>query len=308
MMALMASCSKEDPIQVQVDDTRYYFEPRPERTDDEALLRRAFYDRYDIHLLFSDTLRHDSICPDFNGDTHYFTERIDMYYSIGNYSAGSTDNTYKLLTTMEQKYKATKYLEEQIQPHFSEHMRPFSWLLVNEIAERTSSYAKWTYPYAITGERCIAIALSTFFKLTPARIPTFTQQVLNIIAVKMAKNNSKALEDFYEVSRKYYRQQFAESSIAADENTRILREAGFFSKGKDSFGSAANGLYPDNDTDVADYVRLTIANTPEAIRSQYADYPLILLKDSIIRNILVERGFIYNPEVPKDLVSDKFNR
>lgn len=305
-MVLLSSCSKEDPIEVQVDDTRYYFEPTPERTDDEALLRRAFYDKYDIHLIFSDTLRHDSICPDFNGDTHYFTECIDMYYSVGNYSSGSTQNTYKLFTNMEQKYKATKYLEEQIQPHFSEHMRPFSWLLVNDIAERTSSTSKWTYPYAITGERCIAIALSTFFKLTPARVPAFTQQVLNIIAAKMAKNNTKALESFYEVSNVYYKQTFTEGDISNDENTKILREAGFFSRGKNAIGNATNGVYPDNEVDVADYVRLTIANTPEAIHKQYADYPLILRKDSIIRNLLEERGFIYNPEVPTDIVTNAF--
>lgn len=303
---VLTSCSAEDPIEVQVDDTRYYFEPKPERTDDEAVLRRAFYDKYDIHLIFNDTLRHDSICLDFNGDTHYFTELIDMYYSVGNYSSGTTTNTYRLLTTMEQKYKATKYLETAIQPHFNERMRPFSWLLVNDISEKTSTSSKPTSPYAVTGERCIAIALSTYFKLTPARVPTFTQQVLNIIAVKMAKNNAKALERFFAFSNMYYGQPFAESSISNDENQNFLREAGFFSKGKDMFGSAVNGTYPNNESDLADYVRLSIANTPEQIKTQYADYPIIIKKDSTIRELLEERGFIYDPETPTDIVTDRF--
>lgn len=303
---VLTSCSAEDPIEVQVDDTRYYFEPKPERTDDEAVLRRAFYDKYDIHLIFNDTLRHDSICLDFNGDTHYFTELIDMYYSVGNYSSGTTTNTYRLLTTMEQKYKATKYLETAIQPHFNERMRPFSWLLVNDISEKTSTSSKPTSPYAVTGERCIAIALSTYFKLTPSRVPTFTQQVLNIIAVKMAKNNAKALERFFAFSNMYYGQPFAESSISNDENQNFLREAGFFSKGKNAFGSAVNGTYPNNESDLADYVRLSIANTPEQIKAQYADYPIIIKKDSTIRELLEERGFIYDPETPTDIVTDRF--
>lgn len=302
---VLTSCSAEDPIEVQVDDTRYYFEPKPERTDDEAVLRRAFYEKYDIHLIFNDTLRHDSICLDFNGDTHYFTELIDMYYSVGNYSSGTTTNTYRLLTTMEQKYKATKYLETAIQPHFNERMRPFSWLLVNDITEKTNT-GKATSPYAITGERCIAIALSTYFKLTPARVPTFTQQVLNIIAVKMAKNNAKALERFFAFSNMYYGQPFAESSISNDENQNFLREAGFFSKGKDSFGYQVNGTYPSNEIDLADFVRLSISNTPEQIKKQYADYPIIIKKDSTIRELLEERGFIYDPETPTDIVTDRF--
>lgn len=302
---VLTSCSAEDPIEVQVDDTRYYFEPKPERTDDEAVLRRAFYDKYDIHLIFNDTLRHDSICLDFNGDTHYFTELIDMYYSVGNYSSGTTTNTYRLLTTMEQKYKATKYLETAIQPHFSERMRPFSWLLVNDITEKTNT-GKATSPYAVTGERCIAIALSTYFKLTPSRVPTFTQQVLNIIAVKMAKNNAKALERFFAFSNMYYGQPFAESSISNDENQNFLREAGFFSKGKDAFGYQVNGTYPSNEIDLADFVRLSISNTPEQIKKQYADYPIIIKKDSTIRELLEERGFIYDPETPKNIVTDRF--
>lgn len=302
---VMASCAAEDPLEVQVDDTRYYFEPKPERTDDEAVLRRAFYDKYDIHLIFNDTLRHDSICLDFNGDTHYFTELIDMYYSVGNYAPGTTTNTYRLLTTMEQKYKATKYLETAIQPHFNERMRPFSWLLVNDITEKTNT-GKATSPYAITGERCIAIALSTYFKLTPSRVPTFTQQVLNIIAVKMAKNNAKALERFFAFSNMYYGQPFAESSISNDENQNFLREAGFFSKGKDSFGYQVNGTYPSNEIDLADFVRLSISNTPEQIKKQYADYPIIIKKDSTIRELLEERGFIYDPETPTDIVTDRF--
>ncbi len=305
-LTALSSCASEDPIEVQVDDTRYYFEPKPERTDDEALLRRAFYDRYDIHLIFNDTLRHDSICLDFNGETHYFTELIDMYYSVGNYSTGSTTNTYRLLTTMEQKYKATKYLETEIQPHFNERMRPFSWLLVNDISEKSSSSSKPTSPYAITGERCIAIALSTYFKLTPARVPTFTQQVLNIIAVKMAKNNSKALQRFYDFSNSYYGVQFAESDISNDENLQILREAGFFSKGKNMVNVQANGIYPSNDVDLGDYVRLTIGNTREQVKKQYADYPLIIKKDSVIRELLEERGFVYEPEKPAETVTDLF--
>lgn len=304
-LVLLSSCAKEEPIDVKVADTRYYFEPQPERTDDEAVLRRAFFDKYDIHLLFNDTLRHDSICPDFNGDTHYFTELIDMYYCVGNYSVGSVQDRYKLFTTMEQKRRATEYLETQIQPHFSERMRPFSWLLVNEIAERADEYSSWTYPYAITGERCIAIALSTYFKLTPARVPAFTQQVLNIIAVKIAKNNLNSLSGFRALSEAYYGQVFASDSIPNDENTRILREAGFFSKGKDSWGSALNGIYPKADADLADYVRMSITYSQDKIKELYGQYPVILRKDSAVRVALESRGFIYNPEVPEDIVSKK---
>lgn len=303
---VLSSCAKEDLVVADVDDTRYYFEPKPERTDDEANLRRAFYEKYDIHLLFNDTLRHDSICQDFNGDTYYFTEMIDMYYSVGSYSSGSTQNYYRLFSNMTQKYKATRYLETDIQPHFSERMRPFSWLLVNEIGERSNSTSKWTQPYAITGERCIAIALSTYFKLTPSRIPAFTQQVLNVIAVKMAKNNTKALDQFYDLSRSYYGVTFSESTISNDENTRILREAGFFSKGKDSWNKGTNGKYPDNETDLADYVRLSIANTPAKMKELYGDYPIILRKDSVIRQLLENRGFIYEPETPTDIVTNRF--
>lgn len=300
---MLAACSKEDDIVVKVDDTRYYFEPQPERTDEEAVLRRAFYDRYDIHLLFNDTLRHDSIGLDFNGDTHYFTEVIDMYYSVGSYSVGNTQNRYKLLSTMDLKRRATEYLETQIQPHFSERMRPFSWLLVSEIAERPDSYSAWTAPYAITGERCIAIALSTFFKLPASRVPAFTQQVLNIIAVRVAKNNIKSLKDFQNFSEAYYGKVFASEDISNEDNTRLLREAGFFSKGKNTYNNIANGVYPQAETDLSDYVRMSITYSQDDMKRLYGDYPIILHKDSAIRVALESRGYIYNPDIPEDIVS-----
>jgi len=308
VVAILAfvGCAKEEPLEISVDDTRYYFEPKPEMTDETSQLRRAFYEKYDIHLLFSDTLRHDSLGVDFNGDAYYFTEKIDINYSVGSYSSSTTQDFYKLLTTMTQRYKATKYLETEIQPHFNERMRPFSWLLVSEIAERASKYDNFTYPYALTGERCIAIALQTYFKLPPARVPAFTQQILNTIAVKMAKNNSKALTEFYAYSKSYYGKYFADSYISNEENTKYLREAGFISKGKNTAGYTSNGYYPDNETDVADFVRVSIANTRDKVKQTYAAYPLIIQKDSVIRILLEERGFVYDPETPTDIVTNKF--
>lgn len=295
MVASLLSCSKEDAIEVKVDDTRYYFEPQPERTDEEAVLRRNFYDTYGIHLLFNDTLRHDSIGVDFNGDTHYFTECVDMYYSVGGSTVGSNQNRYKLLTSMEQKRLVTKYLEEEIQPHFSDRMRPFSWLLVDEIAERPDSYSAWTYPYAITGERCIAIAFSTYFKLPESRIPAYTQQVLNLITVKIALNNMKALDDFFNISAANYSKTFASSGISNAENTLMLREAGFFSRGKNSDNFASNGVYPSRETDLADFVRLATTYTPQKMKELYSDYPTIIRKDSVLRLSLEARGYIFNP-------------
>ncbi len=57
--------------------------------------------------------------------------------------------------------------------------------------------------------------------------------------------------------------------------------------------------------DLADYVRMSITYSQDKIKELYGQYPVILRKDSAVRVALESRGFIYNPEVPEDIVSKK---
>lgn len=281
-VAVLTSCGKDDDYKdVELKDPTEYFVPADSDTTQTAQLRRAFKAEEGSYLLFNDTLQHNLIGKDANGEDVYFTELLDINYSTMSSSASSYANTYYYLTTYARQQQAVEYVKTYINSHLSLNLRPFCYLLVNRITARTSSGAT-SSPQAAYGERCIALAMKDVRnQTTTAGFNRVAKQHLVIIVGSVANNNPSYLTDFKAVSQDYYG-----ASPAAGVN---INEEGK----KLGFVEVPNLYYPDYSKDVDAYASLVIAYSEETIATRYAAYPNIIKKAKLFREALTKMGYVF---------------
>ena len=283
----MASC-KEDPVKVDVKDITTNYYPAPTDTTSEASLRRDFYAEYGSFLLFNDTLQHYATGQDVNGDTHYFTEKLDIQYEIGISTMPSAKFTFTLLNDYSLKSDAVSYLKEYILCHLTGKLLPYSWLLVDKITRDFNGNI--SSPYAATGQNCVVVACNMLPRLKPSQKTQFTSQVMNTIIAKLVTDNAAAFDDFYAISSAYYDGTFKAPSTTA-ENLKQLNAAGFICQGQNDIGANAMGYYPSQELDVAAFARLVVANSEETLQSKYETWTLVLQKCNVMRKILTNLGY-----------------
>ena len=284
---MFAACAEEDVPLVGYDDPADWFSPAPGAMDETSVLRREFFNKTGSYLLFNDTVQHNLLGYNINGDPVYFTELLSIGYTVGAQNAEQTVYTYEYLQDIESQREAVKYLEENILVHMSNKIKPYSWFLANRI---TGKYDNQTLnPYCVAGQRSIAISCYLVKSLSGSRLQQFNTQVLQIIINRLVENHQAEFTDFYSVSSAYYSGVFTANSDA--ENTEILRSCGFLCRGKNPYNIDANGYYPDNVTDLRYFARLLVSYTPEQLEKLYGQYPKVMEKLEILRHTLEELGF-----------------
>ena len=286
--SVMAVSCSEDDVTPHLKDTTLAFLPSADDTSEEAQLRRDFYREYGSFLLFNDTLQHEALGKDVNGDTHYFTEVLDLNYQVGMSTTSNEKFQYTLLADVEQKSNAVQYVKDYLLVHLTGKLKPYSWLLVDKI--RREYLNTYTSPYAATGQRGVVVACNLLPKLTDAQKKEYAAQVMNTLIAKLANDNANSFDDFLQVGMAYYDGRFTAPSTSA-ENTVLLNEKGFICRGSTYLGEE-NGLYPSQELDIKAYARLVVANTAEMIATKYADYPLVLEKSELMRKTLKTLGYV----------------
>ena len=289
LVSVMAVSCSEDGVTPHLKDTTLAFLPAADDNSEEAQLRRDFYQTYGSFLLFNDTLQHEALGKDVNGDMHYFTEVLDLNYQVGMSTESNEKFKVTLMTDMDKKRAAVQYIKDYLLVHLTGKLKPYSWLLVDKI--QRDFIGSVSSPYAATGQRAVAVACNLIPQLTEAQKVQYTAQVMNTIIAKLANDNATAFEEFLQVSKAYYDGEFTAPATNA-ENTALLNQVGFISRGANEFKQEANGLYPSQEQDIKAYARLVVASTAEANATKYADYPLVLEKCDIMRKTLKSLGYV----------------
>ncbi len=299
-ISVMASCDKsEDDIVPNVKDTSFFFAPNDTCTDEESEIRRQFFNDHGSYLLFNDTIQHYFVGVNINGDSAYFTEVLDLSYSVNSSTyliSSSYEYTYTLLPNLTRKKNAVEFMEENILYHFTQTLQPFSWLLVNRIYCNTGT--ETTNPVAATGERAIVVALANLPRIrTEAQKQNFTQQILMEIVNKVLSDNSLKFSSFTDISANLYSRSFSGyENKTADECLEYLNSQGLLSRGKNEFSITANGYYPTMDTDLGDFARLVIVNDMETIENRYSKFPIIITKAKLMVECLNSLGYVFEKE------------
>lgn len=284
--ALLVGCGSEDTPTVEYKNPSSVFMPADDDTSFEASLRTSFFNNTGIYLLFNDTLQHVYQGTDVNDEPSYFTELLDMTYNVGTTSPSDYTYTYTYLQTDEQKQMAVDFVNEYVLNHFTNNLKPYSFFISNVITGSSSTYTSKTRPYALSNERCVAIALN--YLLIANRSETqklnYAQRVLNTMIGQMANNKGSAFSEFYAYSSQYYSASYPDG---VSGTTADLRSRGFISAG------STPGSFPTQTIDLNAYTLQAIQYSDEQLEKSYGDYDIVMNKFKVVKAVLTSLGYIF---------------
>lgn len=282
------SCEKEDSLEpTQIDED--YFTVSPDATDPISVLRRKFHEDHGIHLLFNDTLRHEQRGTYKDGTPFWFTETVDLNYSIPTNNEDSYALTY--LENQADREKSIVFLENYMLPHLGGDLIPYSILLLQHISKYDDYWEEWenlNYCYSF---RCLAISTGDIIEMDDEEkvdfcIPVFKDIIQNRLTYSM-------LESFYAFCDKFYGEDYTDVKYDLPEGMdyKNLTMENIYTLGflRKPYSSAKYFIY--QDADLTSYIN-AIFNSPESeFMEQYIDYPLIIQKYNTLKQIITNLGF-----------------
>lgn len=294
LLLSLVSCTSEEALKPSGVD-KNYFAPEENATDEESVLRRDFYKKNNCYVLFNDTLRHEAIGADANGVMQYMTELVDVPYVMT--SITGTVNKYQYLQTMADKRNAISFIENYLLSHLSNKLRPFCWLLVNQIDRYDIFNGDLQYAeelqYAV-GNRATSVALGKISTMTDEDKTAFSQTILlGIMANKISLQTSSTLAPFTKYSSSLYNGHTTDPVSTEEENILAMNKAGFVTQHYWAGEYLILIAYPDQAEDVSSFVKLVLSKSESEVNELYADYPIILQKYAAMKSIIKQMGYIF---------------
>jgi len=269
------SCAKEDslePTRINED----YFTVSPNATDPISVLRRKFHEDHDIHLLFNDTLRHEQKGTYADGTPFWFTETIDLNYSIPRNSDENYRFTY--LENQTDREKSVEFVETCILPHLGGTLVPYSILLLQQLYTYDDYYDRLKSLDYCNNSRCLAISVGKIIDSDDEEKAVFcTPMFKDIIKSKL---NDSTLEPFYAFCDKFYSEYFEdlakEGKLPSDMDPKKMtlenvRSLGFL---REAYSGARYFRSKNNDLD--DYINTIFDLSESEFVEQYNNYPVML--------------------------------
>lgn len=281
---LLFSCGGSEDLDVSFHDPALNFQPADSDQSVSAQLRREFLQKYGSYLLFTDTLQHVYQGNDYNGNPIYFIERLDIDYSVGSTARTNADYYYTVLPNDSLRREAVNFMDTYVMPHFTGKIKPYSWFLcmrVNGVDNMLRPVTANTYSQV--GQRGAIVAFNYIFSRnrTESQKRTFANRVLTGIVGTLAYNNTDAFSSFYAYSSAYYSQDFPDDAPSAEEQHQL----GFINTGVTNYIS--------QQADLNSFVSALVSNDYETLQRRYANYPIILQKLEVCRQILQSLGYVF---------------
>lgn len=289
--SLFASCAGEDELTAEEDNRSSYFAPDPSATDEVSIMRRDFYQEQGSYLLFTDTLRHEPLGRDYNGTMQYFTETVDLGYSVGATMSSLSTYSYTYLNTLEEKKEALAFLKTYVLTHLN-NLHPYSWLLVKTITVTTNDDV--SDAPAAAGERAIAVAYDAEQLTDESSKEALGQNVLSTVlsSVLSSSKNDDKLQTFYAISESLYDSSYPVPDYTQEGNLQYLNAHGFIIlKWLIPNVWPYYGMYPSKSDDLKSYINLIFNSTEAEVKEKYADCPIVLQKYTLLKELLKEVGY-----------------
>ncbi|WP_018462509.1 hypothetical protein [Segatella paludivivens] len=289
-LSLFSCGDKEDYITPEAP-AKNYFAAYANATDDESLLRKEFYKNNGCYLLFNDTLRHDSIGVKPNGEITYQTETIDVPYIMSSQAYFAYKYTY--IKDIEKQKAAANFIENNILPHLSAKLRPYSWLLVNSItkyAANDNSYSYDSEQTSVVGNRATAIGIQDIFDMDESDIQLFAKDLCaSIVADKVSSLEASIIAPFTKFSDSFYETTSQTTPSDNESNMELMQESGFICPYTIS-GIVFYGYYPSKVEDIKAFAKLVVENDEQYVRDTYNN-EIILQKYMVMKNIILSLGY-----------------
>ena len=300
---LLGACAKEDALEPTGANDDHFTVPAT-ATDPESVMRREFYEKTGVHLLFNDTLRREQRGTFEDGSPRWYTETLDLGYSMtGNNDA--PELTY--LQTDLEKEKAVEFVEKYILPHMGQAVRPYSFLMLNTIyGMDPDTYRRGNLNYYV-GMRTMALSMDPVFKLeTEEEYATHCIAIFqSYVKSKLKLLDAAVTEPFELISDEWYYKKYADFDEDFWDNYDKLDaqgdDAGIDAYCKDIANQC--GFIQTNtwscrfpwyaSDDLEDFVKAVLGTPEEEFMEMYEDYPLVREKYTIVQKIIADMGFIF---------------
>ena len=277
------ACEGEDALSPSNADSNP-FNIDDAATDEESILKRDFYSRNGCYLLFNDTLKDGELLD--IGYVMTASQNIDKY-------------TYEYLESIEEKKNATSFVEQYILPHLGKKLRPFSFLLVNGINHFTledgkliTPYDGTEYPSNVVGVRATAIAINALAGMEESEKGDYSKElIIGIMANIISHQTSDSFNQFTSYGKDYYGGWMDEWPESEEEGMPLQNAKSFIAPHESAWGTFWSA-YPTVEEDVKAYINLTMNSTLEEVEVKYTDYPDIVSKYKLMKQIVNELGYI----------------
>lgn len=277
----ITSCTEEDDLTPSGIADNYFAVP-DNATDEVSTLRKNFYEKNGVYLLFNDTLRHEQRGVYEDGTPIWFTETIDFNYNISTIGTGAYQFVY--LNNQQDREIAASMVEKHILPHLGKGWLPYSLLLLDTIKSRDWR-GNWSTVDCISSIRSMGIGVGEAIEKTEEEQGAFCKGMLSMLVVDRVEELDESLfEEFDLFCAEYYGEDYEDFGLdwmsPADEE---LYELGIIYKPLFTF--------PDNAMDRKYFAQYAVELTEEEFQEKYGAYPIVMQKYEIIKEIISDLGY-----------------
>ncbi|WP_065218624.1 MULTISPECIES: hypothetical protein [Butyricimonas] len=283
------SCKKEDNLIPNAPQPNL-FAPAEGATDPTSQLRRKFYEETGAYLLFTDTLKNEYYGTDVYGNPLYTTELLDLSYGIN--SSALWKFEFEYLSDYEKQQSAVELLKKQILPVLPKNYYPYSFLLIDNLiaytwwSEEGATDGWWDSGYEqdfYFGTRAMAINISMLENEGEA----FAKRILNRL-IRDYYLTAEKLQEFYAPGRNYYGKYIYDYEYGFWSEEDFIQATGILAYYYD--GWEYFEVYG-SESDLVKYLEFILDGSEEDFKAEYADYPLVLKKYDMLKQLLIEGGF-----------------
>ena len=278
----LMSCTKEDDLAPSDVDDNYFAVPE-KATDEVSVLRREFYEKNGVYLLFNDTLRHEQRGTYEDGSPIWFTETVDLNYNISSSGAGTYAFVY--FDDQHSREVAASMIENHILPHLGEGWLPYSFLLLDTIQSYNIIWKRWDIVDCVSSIRCMAIGVRDAIKGSSDEQATFCKNMLfTLVNEQIEDLDDELFTEFYSFCTEYYGVDYEDVGLdwmyPEDEE---MYELGFVYKPIFTF--------PYETLDRKYFVQEAVLLSEEEFEEKYGNYPIVMQKYEIIKEIITDLGY-----------------
>lgn len=277
------ACSKEDWPDNSVPE-RDWFAPEEGAMDETSVLRREFYDRNGVYILFSDTLGVREKTT-LSGKTVYEWQVLKREYNMTSGVEYYVDSfVYHPYDSYVTRLAAAEFLEKDILPELPQKLWPNAVLLLDRLEWLDNEYGTFLPAVDVVCQpefQAIVFAFGDLAQATNSEKTSLKMVALQkIVSDKISIFTDEDLELFYSYSKDYYNVDFW--TLPAGP----VGDLGFL----ETYAGSWLITFNSKEYDLKAYVEEVFAFSEEEFRSTYAEYPIVIRKMEALVDVFHEYG------------------
>ena len=277
------ACSKEDWPDNSQPEANLFAVPAG-ATGEEAELRRGFFDRTGMYLLFSDTLTAREV-NGMGGKKEVYT-KVHLEWNMVSTNQGIDSFICYPYKALEEKKVVTEFVEREVVARVPKMFYPYSMMLLDRFVYFKDNYGSYNAPVEYSfyaGMQSSVIAVGDFLMFTAEEKEVLkTNLVGNLISSRITAIPDDDWANFYSYSDEYYK---LSSQYVVPEPIEACGYLPTYNTG--GWGG------PDFHTkeyDIKAYVEEIFKLSETEFRETYATYPIIIDKMEEMVKVLHKHG------------------